>query len=130
MRRAPRSIQALAFAVLGAAGAWVASPNCCGTNRSHVTRVVDGDTLVVNYRDEGNTKVRLLGINTPERNEPGYEHATQALREMVDRKSVLLHFEAPRRRDNFGRLLARVEVDGVDVCRRMLDLGLAEPYAD
>ncbi len=80
-----------------------------------VTRVVDGDTLVVVVPGSitPEEKVRLLRINTPERGRPGFERATAALIALVDGRDVGLEFEDPAKpeRDEYGRLLAYVHVD-------------------
>lgn len=72
-------------------------------------RVVDGDTLKVNWHGE-ETSVRMLRINTPERGCPGYCEAAQHLRKMIGScKTVQLEFETGRpQRDRYGRLLAYV----------------------
>jgi len=82
----------------------------------HVERVIDGDTLVIVYDGE-RTSIRLARVNAPERNERGGAEATEALRQLVDGKTVRIAFTAPhgRKRDNFGRLLCSVYVNGVDV---------------
>ncbi len=92
-----------------------------------VLRIVDGDTFKVRY-DGDVTSVRLYGVDAPERSDPNGPAATEALREMIDRKTVRLVFPATSKRDNFGRLLARVFVHGTDVGRELLRRGLAEPY--
>ena len=79
-----------------------------------VVRVIDGDTFVVEYDGEP-TSVRLWGFDAPEPREPGGEEATAGLREMIDGKVVRLEFPGDRKRDNFGRLLARVYVDEMQV---------------
>lgn len=54
-----------------------------------VTRVVDGDTIEV--RLENNLqKVRLLGINTPEKNKPEYQEAKDFLIKEIENKTVEL----------------------------------------
>ena len=95
--------------------------------RFDVLRVVDGDTFVVRYDGEP-TKVRLLDIDTPERGKAGYDEATDVLRSLIRGRTVTLHFDADRKRDNFGRLLARVTVNGTDIGGVMLERGLAERY--
>lgn len=97
-------------------------------NAHHVLRVVDGDTFTIDYRDEGETKVRILGIDTPERGDPGYDEATAALKAMIEGKPVTLYYEGETRRDNFGRLLARIEVDGRDVGAALLESGQAKVW--
>ena len=76
-----------------------------------VERVIDGDTLVVRYDGES-TSVRLWGIDTPERGEPGADEATEALKKRVaDCRGVIrIRFiPSEHKRDHFGRLLALIE---------------------
>ena len=86
-----------------------------------VTRVVDGDTLEVSTGDT----VRLIGIDTPERGECGYDEATNLLRLMVDQKPVSLVPGAQDDRDRYGRILRYVEVDGGDVNLELISSGRA-----
>lgn len=90
-----------------------------------VVRVIDGDTFVVHYDGE-DTSVRIVGIDTPERRQDGFQEATDDLKRLIAGKTVVLVFSQKHKRDNFGRLLADVEVDGVDVASSMLKSGLAE----
>ena len=89
-----------------------------------VVRVVDGDTLHVEIASSPTPieKVRLLRVNTPERDEPGYERATAALKGLVEGRQVELVFEpeasgasGKAKRDEYGRLLAYVLLGDVHV---------------
>ena len=90
-----------------------------------VVRVIDGDTLVIHYDGEP-TSIRLPRVNAPERNEPSGPAATDALRRLVDGRTVRISFTADRKRDNFGRLLASVAVDGEDVETQLVRAGMAQ----
>ena len=93
-----------------------------------VRRIIDGDTFVIEYDGEP-TSVRIAGIDTPERGEPGAEKATSALRGLIAGKTITLSFSDPQdKRDHFGRLLAVATLDGLDVGARLIGLGLAEQY--
>ena len=76
-------------------------------------RVVDGDTIKVNWHGE-ETSVRMLGIDTPERGHPGYREATRHLRKMIGPATeVQIEFETGRpQRDRYSRLLAYVWLGG------------------
>ena len=54
--------------------------------------------------------------------------ATASLHALNGGKTVRLEFTAPRKRDNFGRLLCRVFVGDVDVGRWMIENGHAKVY--
>jgi len=95
--------------------------------RFRVLRVVDGDTFKVMYDGE-ETSVRFFGIDAPERRVPGGPEATAALRGMIGGRVVRLEFPCKRKRDNFGRLLCNVYIDGRDVGASMLASGNATVY--
>ncbi|MGB2842733.1 MAG: hypothetical protein WBC40_09725 [Halobacteriota archaeon] len=44
-----------------------------------VSRIIDGDTIEL----QNGERVRLLGINTPEKGQPYYEEATNRLKELI-----------------------------------------------
>ncbi len=96
-----------------------------------VTKVKDGDTLVVRQEDpERIETVRLLRINTPEKDERGYEEAKEALKYLVRGADVTLEFEneGPEKRDGFGRLLAYVHADGLNVNLELVRQGWSAFY--
>lgn len=86
-------------------------------NRWHpvtLVNVVDGDTIKVKWKGEI-TPVRLINIDTAERNEPGYEAATTYLKSMLrGATAVMMEFEKDgvHARDRFGRLLCYVWLNG------------------
>lgn len=86
-----------------------------------VVDVIDGDTIDV----EGGVRVRLIGIDTPERGECGFESATSMLASMVANRRVALIPGARDDADRYGRLLRYVEVDGTDANLALLQAGLA-----
>ena len=83
--------------------------------RGQVLRVLDGDTIEIRYLSGGEAvvghieKVRYLGIDTPEKSEPGGAEATEFNRARVEGQTVRLVRDG-RNRDNFGRLLRHVFV--------------------
>jgi micrococcal nuclease len=97
------------FALLVSCGGAAAEPpwSC------QLTRVVDGDTIHARCHGE-KVKVRLLRIDTPERDEPGYQAAGAALRRLLGDGAIELDFEKPGLpvADDYGRLLAYVRVRG------------------
>lgn len=86
-----------------------------------VTRVVDGDTIWVS----DGSKIRLIGIDTPEQGECGYGESGDLLRALVGGKQVVLVAGARDDADRYGRLLRYVEVDGVDANLEMIRSGRA-----
>lgn len=95
-----------------------------------VTRVVDGDTLHVDVRGRDVT-VRLIGIDTPEVSpaECGADQATRLLEELADGRRVRLVGDPSQdERDRYGRRLAYVLADGVDVGEVLVRRGWARVY--
>ena len=77
-----------------------------------VESIVDGDTFRIMYDGEI-TKLRIANIDTPERGHPDYDQATAALRDLIGGREITIAFTDPKgKRDNWGRLLATVNVDG------------------
>lgn len=81
-----------------------------------VTRVVDGDTIVVSS-PSGSERVRYIGIDTPESVAPGRPvecygpQASAANRRLVEGREVTV-VPGEEARDRYGRLLAYVYTDG------------------
>lgn len=111
-------------ALLLALAALLAGPTLAMTGV--VTRVSDGDTVWVRPDDATKrkpVKVRLVGIDAPERCQPWGAEATAALRERVLHQRV----EVPTRGvDTHGRLLGGLRLaDGSDVAAWMVSQGHA-----
>ena len=85
-----------------------------------VTRVIDGDTLELASGQD----VRLVGIDTPEVGECGYDKATANLAYLVEGKQVRLT-RSDEDRDHYGRLLRYVNIGDVDAGLRLIKNGLA-----
>jgi endonuclease YncB( thermonuclease family) len=85
-----------------------------------VTRVIDGDTIELG---NGET-VRLVGIDTPERGECGFDAATNKLASIVLDKRVRLT-RSDEDRDRYDRLLRYVNVGDTDAGLRLIKTGLA-----
>lgn len=87
-----------------------------------VARVVDGDTVEMS----DGTTVRLIGIDTPERGECGFDEATFALASMVLDQPVTLLGGTRDDVDRYGRLLRYVDlVDATDAGETMIAEGFA-----
>lgn len=79
----------------------------------YVTRVIDGDT----FSTRSSTRdVRLEGVDTPEKGEPGFQAAKRALEGLVLNKHVDIETKA---HDSYNRRVAQVWVHGRSVNRAM-----------
>jgi micrococcal nuclease len=97
--------------------------------RATVLRAVDGDTLELDIdlgmRLHSTIRVRLLGIDTPERGDEGFSAAKEYVTKRAVGREVMIRTE---RSDSFDRWLAQVFVDGVDIGAELLDLGFAQKW--
>lgn len=57
---------------------------------AQVERVVDGDTAYMVFGNTVSHSVRVIGIDTPERGEPGFKAATNAARRAYEDRRVTL----------------------------------------
>ena len=116
---------ALLIAVFGIAGIALAVSMLQERDAVVVSKIVDGDTIVVTHSGE-EVKVRLLNIDTPEKDECLYEESTQHLESLITPgESVNLVYDVERV-DRYGRDLAGVyKQDGTFVNEAMVADGFA-----
>src|SRR5437762_12766717 len=82
------------------------------------TGVTDGDTIIV-LRDRSSIKVRLEGVDCPERGQDFGQKAKQFTSALVFGKTVEIR---PRGQDKYGRTVARVIVEiGRASCRERVE---------
>jgi len=94
-----------------------------------VVRVADGDTFTVTVAGK-EEKVRIIGIDAPEKSptECYAKESSAKLIALIGGKDVALESEPTDDRDNFGRLLRYVSLDGQDVGAVMIREGYAVSY--
>ena len=90
-------------------------------SQATVQRAVDGDTIALTNGE----KVRLIGIDTPERGQCGWAEARALMSGYVAGKTVVLRQSANNTKDRYGRLVRYVEVDHHDVGLLMIKAGRA-----
>ena len=91
-----------------------------------VTYVVDGDTLQVKPPEGGKpVSIRIDGIDAPEICQPGGAMARDALKRKLLGKSVVVYGKV---HDDYGRLVARIFLNGEDLGQWMVAQGLAWSY--
>ena len=89
-----------------------------------VTRVIDGDTVDVCCPE---ARVRLLGIDSPESDEPLFNEATALASHLADGQQARLE-KCLEEADQYGRLLRHIFVGDTHVNRQMVTAGLATAY--
>jgi endonuclease YncB( thermonuclease family) len=100
------------------------------TYRGTVTHIVDGDTLDVRLTSGKTERIRLIGIDTPERGVCYFSQATVRARQLALSKQVVLRGDATQdTRDRYGRLLAYVWLPGgKDLGYQLIAGGFAKVY--
>lgn len=90
-----------------------------------VIRVVDGDTITVLDAQMQQHKVRLAGIDAPERRQAFGHRAQEFLASLVASQQVDVETE---KTDKYGRLVGKVLVHGRDINLAVVVAGLAWHY--
>jgi micrococcal nuclease len=115
---------ALAIVVATAAACGGSKSSDCGPSEGVVMRVIDGDTVVL----ESGVKIRYLMMNAPEttngHNDCYGSNATTFNSDLVLNKTVQLAYDV-QCEDMFGRTLAYISVDGMEVNSLMVERGFA-----
>jgi micrococcal nuclease len=88
-----------------------------------IVRIVDGDTF---YMDGVETRIRIWGLDAPEKSERGGHRATRMLREIAHGERVSCR-EVDT--DRYGRIVGQCFLeDGRDVAALMIASGTASEY--
>ena len=134
MRRAPTpprlafETSALSAALLAVAlaapmpAAHAAKASATAPIEGVVTRVIDGDTLLLQPAGQQAIDVRLRDIDAPEICQPWGVEARRALEEFTLGKRAELH---PSGKDNWGRTVGALTVEGISIGSRMVEEGHA-----
>ncbi len=101
-------------------GACNPKPN---TTEIIVSSVIDGDTIKLSTGES----VRLIGINAPETGEFCSLEATNKLKELILGKKIISEKDVEDK-DQYGRLLRYVFINGINVNIEIVRLGLAHAY--
>lgn len=112
------------------AGLASAAPRAEFTQKGVVTRIVDGDTLVVRLAGGRSERVRLLGIDAAERGACFAASAAERARQLALSRPVVLRGDRTQdTRDRYGRLLAYVWIPGGrDLGYQLVVGGFAKVY--
>ena len=92
-----------------------------------VIGIVDGDTFTLITKDTIKIKIRLAGIDCPERGQPFANVAKIYLSNLIFSKNVFLKTVGF---DRYGRTLAIVFIDAINVNESMLRDGMAWHYIE
>ena len=118
------------YIIIGLVSLILYSPALADTLQGRVVKIADGDTVTI--VDDGGMKhrIRLMGIDAPEKNQSYGDVSTQGLIELVSGKTVTIEYE---KRDRYKRIVGKVLVDppgevfcmALD-CVKKIDVGLEQ----
>ena len=95
------------------------------TIEGRVVGVADGDTITVLDASDTQHKIRLAGIDAPEKHQPFGQRSKESLSDLVFGRAVMVETD---KRDKYGRNVGKVLVDGNDANLEKVKRGLACHY--
>lgn len=90
-----------------------------------VVGVSDGDTITLLDSNNTQHKIRLGGIDAPEKKQPFGNVSKKSLSDMVFNKQIEVDWH---KEDKYGRKVGRLLIDGVDINLQQVKRGLAWYY--
>lgn len=113
-----RVLTALAFAFLAASAQ-------ADTLSGRVVAISDGDTLTVLDDSKTQHKIRLSGIDSPEKGQPFGDYCKKSLSDLAYDRMVVVE---SNKLDRYGRVIGKVLVDGQDVNLEQVSRGCGWHY--
>ena len=92
------------------------------TLEGRVVGVADGDTITILDASNTQYKIRLAGIDAPEKKQPFGNVSKQFLSDLVFGKQVIVEYQ---KLDRYDRVVGKVFVDGMNANLEQLRRGLA-----
>jgi len=93
--------------------------------RGRVVGVADGDTVTVLNVSNVQHKIRLMGIDAPEKKMPYGQRSKEHLSQLVFGKQVAVEYH---KKDRYGRIVGKIEVNGSDANLGQIQAGMAWHY--
>jgi endonuclease YncB( thermonuclease family) len=91
-----------------------------------LSSIDDGDSFSARRKDGTRVRIRLAGIDAPERTQPWAGIARKHLASLLEGSALRI---TPVKTDPWGRYVALVDADGQDPALAMLEAGLAWHFA-
>ena len=95
------------------------------TLQGRVVSVADGDTITVLDSGRHTYRIRLGGIDAPEKRQAYGQVSKDHLAQAVFNKSVTIEFD---KHDRYGRIVGKVLLGNRDICLEQIQAGLAWHY--
>ncbi|MDO8990109.1 MAG: thermonuclease family protein [Sideroxyarcus sp.] len=98
---------------------------CADTLQGRVVSIADGDTVTVLDGSNTQTKIRLMGIDAPEKKQAFGQRSKQHLSDLVFDKHVTVEYS---KKDRYGRTVGKLLVEGLDANLEQVKAGMAWHY--
>lgn len=95
------------------------------TLHGRVIGIADGDTLTILDANRDQHRIRLAGIDAPERKQPFGQASKQSLSDLAYDRDVDVEWH---KSDRYGRIIGKVLVSGVDANLIQIKKGMAWHY--
>ncbi len=95
------------------------------TLEGRVVGVADGDTVTVLDSRNTQLKIRLMGIDAPEKKQAFGNRSKEALSHLIFNKLVTIEYH---KKDKYGRTVGKIIVEGVDANLEQVKAGMAWHY--
>ena len=92
-----------------------------------VVGISDGDTIKVLDSNKTEHKIRLMGIDAPEKSQAFGSASKQALSNYIYQREVTVDY---KKLDKYKRIVGKVILDKQDICLAMISDGMAWHYKD
>lgn len=113
------------WAIGAMVAALLAWPAAADTLEGKVVGVSDGDTVTLLTSENRQVKVRIEGIDAPEKSQPFGKVAKKAMSDCAFGKQADVEW---KKLDRYGRTIGKLTVSRVDCGLRQIELGLAWHY--
>lgn len=97
-------------------------PTLAGVLTGYITRVIDGDTVVVQDVSRAQYEIQLSGIDAPELNQPYGEASKDRLSDTLTGRFVVINYN---QRGPNGRIVGKILFNSQDVNFEQVKAGLA-----
>ena len=101
------------------------SPVIADSITGKIIRVVDGDTVHLLLDHHNIEKIRLAGIDAPERRQAHGSKARKYLSSLLGNKFVNVEYD---KRDRYGRIVGKIFLNNEDINLKMIQVGYAWHY--
>lgn len=95
------------------------------TLQGRIVAVLDGDTVTLLDGSNKQTRIRLMGIDAPEKAQAFGMRSKQYLSELVFNKQVAVEYS---KQDKYGRTIGKILVDNLDANLEQVKAGMAWHY--